>query len=97
MSSNEPLSAMVPPSAPSNPEDPYTYLSGYGNHFESEALEGALPKGQNSPQVCPYHLYAEQLNGSAFTVGRHANLRTFVALLQRINLLSFFIPYPNNP
>lgn len=24
-----------------------------GNHFSSEALEGALPKHQNSPQVLP--------------------------------------------
>jgi homogentisate 1,2-dioxygenase len=25
------------------------YLHGFGNQFESEAREGALPKGQNSP------------------------------------------------
>ena len=27
------------------------YLHGFGNHFESEALAGALPQNQNSPQV----------------------------------------------
>ena len=33
---------------------------GFGNHFATEALAGALPE-QNSPQRCPYGLYAEQL------------------------------------
>ena len=42
-------------------------MSGFGSEFSSEALPDALPKGQNSPQVCPYGLYAEQLSGSAFT------------------------------
>ena len=66
---------MIPPSVPSNAKDPYSYVSGFGSHFESEALEGALPRGQNSPQVCPYRLYAEQLSGSAFTMARHQNLK----------------------
>ena len=41
--------------------------------MSSEALPGALPVGQNSPQVCPYGLYAEQLSGTAFTMPRHKN------------------------
>ncbi len=43
------------------------YMPGFGNDFETEALPGALPQGQNSPQKCVYGLYAEQLSGSAFT------------------------------
>ncbi|MBP9049062.1 MAG: homogentisate 1,2-dioxygenase [Tabrizicola sp.] len=43
------------------------YMPGFGNDFETEALAGALPQGQNSPQKCAYGLYAEQLSGSAFT------------------------------
>jgi homogentisate 1,2-dioxygenase len=43
------------------------YMPGWGNDFETEALPGALPQGQNSPQKCAYGLYAEQLSGSAFT------------------------------
>ena len=43
------------------------YLSGFGNSFETESLPGALPVGRNSPQKCPYGLYAEQLSGSPFT------------------------------
>lgn len=42
-------------------------MPGFGNDFETEALPGALPQGQNSPQKCAYGLYAEQLSGSAFT------------------------------
>lgn len=50
-------------------------LSGFGNHHESEGLPGALPVGQNSPQVCPYNLYAEQINGTPFSNPRSNNLR----------------------
>jgi homogentisate 1,2-dioxygenase len=32
--------------------DALKYLSGFGNEFASEALPGALPIGQNSPQAC---------------------------------------------
>ncbi|KAK2570765.1 Homogentisate 1 [Acropora cervicornis] len=54
------------------------YLSGFGNEFASEALPDALPKGQNSPQKCPYGLYAEQLSGSAFTAPREYNCRSWL-------------------
>jgi homogentisate 1,2-dioxygenase len=37
------------------------YQSGFGNEFATEALPGALPEVRNSPQRCPYGLYAEQL------------------------------------
>lgn len=55
-----------------------SYLYGFGNHHESEALPGALPVGQNSPQTCPYGLYAEQVNGTAFTAPRATNLRCWL-------------------
>ena len=54
------------------------YMSGFGNEFATEALEGALPVGQNSPQRCPYGLYAEQLSGTAFTAPRAANRRSWL-------------------
>jgi homogentisate 1,2-dioxygenase len=53
------------------------YQSGFANEFATEALPGALPVGQNSPQRCPYGLYAEQISGTAFTAPRHANRRTW--------------------
>ncbi len=54
------------------------YMSGFGNGFETEALPGALPVGRNSPQNCPYGLYAEQLSGSPFTAPRTTNERTWL-------------------
>ncbi len=54
------------------------YMPGFGNDFETEAVEGALPIGQNSPQRCPYGLYAEQLSGSPFTAPRASNERSWL-------------------
>ncbi|VVD66291.1 homogentisate 1,2-dioxygenase [Pandoraea fibrosis] len=54
------------------------YLSGFANEFATEALPGALPIGQNSPQRAPYGLYAEQLSGTAFTAPRGHNRRSWV-------------------
>ncbi|MEE2746142.1 MAG: homogentisate 1,2-dioxygenase, partial [Pseudomonadota bacterium] len=53
------------------------YQSGFGNEFATEALPGALPHGRNSPQQVSYGLYAEQFSGTAFTVPRDSNLRTW--------------------
>jgi homogentisate 1,2-dioxygenase len=60
-----------------NPDTP-RYQSGFGNEFASEALPGALPVGRNSPQRCPYGLYAEQLSGTAFTAPRADNRRSWL-------------------
>lgn len=57
---------------------PAGYLSGFGNQFSSEALPGALPVGQNSPQKVPYRLYTELLSGTAFTVPRSEARRTWL-------------------
>ena len=54
------------------------YHTGFRNHVATEALPGALPEGQNSPQRCPYGLYAEQLSGTAFTAPRGHNLRSWL-------------------
>ena len=56
---------------------PLAYQAGFGNHFSTEALAGALPE-QNSPQRCPYGLYAEQLSGTAFTAPRATNRRSWL-------------------
>ncbi|NIR40191.1 MAG: homogentisate 1,2-dioxygenase, partial [Actinobacteria bacterium] len=48
-------------------DDALQYLAGFGNEHSSEAVEGALPIGQNNPQKPPHGLYAEQLSGTAFT------------------------------
>ena len=66
------------------------YHSGFGNEFASEALPGALPVGQNSPQRVPYGLYAEQLSGAAFTAPRHQNRRSW---LYRIRPAAVHAPF----
>ena len=53
-------------------------LTGFNNHHSSEAIEGALPKHQNSPQRTPFGLYAEQITGTAFTAPKPDNRRTWV-------------------
>jgi homogentisate 1,2-dioxygenase len=57
---------------------PLQYQTGFGNDFSSEAILGALPKLQNSPQKPPLGLYPEQLSGSPFTAPRTRSLRTWL-------------------
>jgi homogentisate 1,2-dioxygenase len=66
------------------------YQSGFANEFASEALEGALPVGQNSPQRAPYGLYAEQISGTAFTAPRSHNRRSW---LYRIRPAAVHLPF----
>src|SRR5450830_713259 len=54
------------------------YQSGFGNEFATEALSGALPLNQNSPQQVAYGLYAEQVSGTAFTAPRSHNRRSWL-------------------
>jgi len=73
---------------------PLRYQSGFGSELASEALEGALPVGQNSPQRAPYGLYAEQLSGTAFTAPRHANRRSWLYRIRPAVLHGSFVEYP---
>ncbi|WP_144097515.1 homogentisate 1,2-dioxygenase [Croceicoccus sediminis] len=54
------------------------YQVGFGNEFETEAVPGALPKGQNSPQKVPLGLYSELVTGASFYAPRHLNRRSYV-------------------
>lgn len=56
---------------------------------DPEALPGALPE-HNSPQRCPYGLYAEQLSGTAFTAPRAENRRSW---LYRIRPAAVYGPF----
>ena len=56
----------------------FGYLCGFGNTHATEAVEGALPIGRNSPQNPPLGLYAEQLSGTAFTAPRAQNRRSWL-------------------
>lgn len=58
--------------------DPYEYMPGFGNSFESEAVPGTIPQGQNSPRSVRYGLYAEQMTASAFIAPRHMNKKAWL-------------------
>ncbi|KAK6202122.1 hypothetical protein LQW54_008991 [Pestalotiopsis sp. IQ-011] len=53
-------------------KDPYRYQVGFGNVFNSEAVPGVIPVAQNTPQVCKYGLYSEQLTSTGFIASRNA-------------------------
>ena len=69
------------------------YQSGFGNHFATEAVAGALPVGQNSPQNTPLGLYAEQLSGTAFTAPRHENRRSWLYRLRPSAQHPAYVPF----
>src|SRR5581483_4528846 len=71
------------------------YQSGFGNEHATEALPGALPIGQNSPQRAPYGLYAEQLSGTAFTAPRHANRRSWLYRTRPAAMHRSFAAWPH--
>ena len=55
-----------------------SYLNGFGNEHETEAIDGALPQGRFSPQKHPLGLYTEQFSSTAFTAPRHQNHRSWL-------------------
>jgi len=69
--------------------------SGFGNTLESEAVAGALPRHQNSPRRPPLGLYAEQINGAAFTTRRAENLRTWCYRIRPAAQRRAFAPHPH--
>ena len=72
------------------------YQSGFGNEFATESREGALPRGQNSPQKSPFGLYTEQVSGSAFTAPRDRNRRTWMYRIRPSVVHEPFQPYSGN-
>lgn len=73
------------------------YLTGFGSHFESEAIDDALPKGRNSPQRPAHGLYAEQLSGSSFTSPRHENRRSWLYRMRPTADHRPFVAYQGSP
>jgi len=69
------------------------YMTGFGNHFSSEAIAGALPIARNSPQRPPYGLYAEQLSGTAFTAPRAHNRRSWLYRIRPALMHGEFAPF----
>ncbi len=75
--------------------DSLKYLNGFGNEHETEALDGALPKGQFSPQKVNYGLYAEQFNSTAFTAPRHQNRRSWTYRIRPSIAMGDYQPIEN--
>ncbi len=71
-------------------------MQGFGNYHHSEAVTGALPTNQNSPQHCNLGLYAEQLSGTAFTRPRHNNLRSWLYRILPSVAQGVYYPYEKN-
>lgn len=69
------------------------YQSGFGNEFATEAVAGALPEGRNSPQRPAFGLYAEQLSGTAFTVPRDHNRRSWLYRMRPSAMHGRFEPH----
>ena len=72
------------------------YLSGFNNEHQTEAVAGALPIGQFSPQKHELGLYVEQLSTSAFTAPRHSNRRTWCYRIQPSVCQSGFDLWPGH-
>jgi homogentisate 1,2-dioxygenase len=81
------------PDDPRKPLAAEDWMTGFGSHFASEAVPGALPVGRNSPQTVPFGLYAEQLSGTAFTAPRHENRRAWLYRMRPTAAHAPFTPY----
>ncbi len=73
------------------------YQSGFGSHFATEAVAGALPEGRNSPQKPAFGLYAEQLSGTSFTAPRSDNRRSWLYRMRPSAEHPPYEPYESAP
>lgn len=88
------LPEAVPAQADASPSGEPRYLSGFATSMQSEALPGALPRTQNSPKPAPHGLYIESINGTAFTVRRAENRRTWMYRIRPSVVQSRLEPLP---
>jgi homogentisate 1,2-dioxygenase len=68
------------------------YQSGFANEFATEAVPGILPERGNSPQKVAWGLYAEQFSGTAFTVPRAMQRRSWLYRIRPSVLHEPFAP-----
>lgn len=59
-------------------KEKYTYHEGFGNHFRSEAVPGAVPVPNNHPQRPPLGLRTEKMSGTSLVGPRSHNLYTYM-------------------
>jgi homogentisate 1,2-dioxygenase len=75
----------------------HIYLTGFGSTLSTEAVEGALPIGCNSPQRVPFGLYAEQFSATAFTAPRALNARSWLYRIRPSAGHGAFSPVAQSP
>src|ERR1700743_810278 len=73
-----------------------SYQTGFANEFATEAVAGALPKGQNAPQKSTLGLYTEQFSGTAFTAPRATNRRSWLYRIRPSGTHRPFVRRPGN-
>jgi homogentisate 1,2-dioxygenase len=66
------------------------YQLGLANEFASEAIAGALPQGQNSPQKLPFGLVSELVSGTTFSAPRNLNRRSYLFRIRPSTLANPF-------
>ncbi|KFY80406.1 hypothetical protein V501_08650 [Pseudogymnoascus sp. VKM F-4519 (FW-2642)] len=76
--------------------DPYKYQPGFDNSFESEAIPGTIPQGQNNPRCVRFGLYAEQVTASAFVAPRHTNKKAWLYRVRPAVAHQGFVDMPDN-
>ncbi|KAF8242485.1 homogentisate 1,2-dioxygenase [Wilcoxina mikolae CBS 423.85] len=84
------------PSFKTRLNDPYTYQAGFGNTFESEAIPGTIPHGQNNPRRVRFGLYAEQMTASAFVAPRSHNQNAYLYRVRPAVAHQGFSDLPDN-
>ncbi|KAI8624980.1 homogentisate 1,2-dioxygenase [Xylariaceae sp. FL1651] len=59
-------------------KDTYTYLNGFNGYHQSEAIPGANPEVNNTPQKPAFGLRTERISNSSFTAPRERNIQTWL-------------------
>lgn len=71
------------------------YQPGFGNEFATEAVEGALPRGQNSPQRPPLGLFSELVSATSFAAPRASNRRSYLFRIRPSTSAAQFVRIDN--
>ncbi|KAH8681602.1 homogentisate 1,2-dioxygenase [Xylariales sp. PMI_506] len=84
---------MAPPVTDFHVKDEYKYLEGFGAYHQSEAIPGANPPVNNSPQKLAFGLRTERISSSSFTAPRDHNLQTWMYRVTSSLRHDPFVPY----
>ncbi|KAM0455719.1 hypothetical protein ACHAPV_002806 [Trichoderma viride] len=77
-------------------KEKYTYHEGFGNHFRSEAVPGAVPVPNAHPQRPPLGLRTEKMSGTSMVGPRAHNLYTYMYRVQASYIHQNFTAWNHN-